>query len=175
MADSLISIGCLMRPRGVRGQIKCKPYTHDLNRYKQLKRVFVFPENRETELQIESAGRLEDLWVFKFKGYETPESLAPLVNLEIQIPLSERILPPEGEYYFSDLEGFAVIAAGGDPVGKVLSVQEFPSVNAFSVALQDGRNIWIPWIDDCILGIDTDKRAVTVSISYIEELLEKGA
>lgn len=171
MSAALVSIGRLMRPHGVRGFIKCKPYTHDLTRYKQLKTVFIESGSQTTELQVETASLSGDLWLLKFKGYETPESLKILVNSEICIHHSERIPPPEGEFYFSDLEGFQVVSESGELQGKVLAVREFPSVNAFLISLFPEQEIWIPWIDDCVLSINEKKKTITISLSFIEELI----
>src|SRR5574344_2008596 len=71
-----VTIGQLMRPHGLRGQIKCKPLTHDIRRCEKLTGVFAVKDGNETELSVESASVGSGLWLLKFKGYDTVEAVS---------------------------------------------------------------------------------------------------
>ena len=113
MSDSqeYITVCQLMRTHGVKGYIKAMPLTHDITRHKSLKDVRLKKTNgEELDLRIEDSKQANDIWLLKFEGYDTPESLAHFVNGDVMIPESERLPAPEGEYYIDDLEdgdGFA--------------------------------------------------------------------
>jgi len=168
--EEFVTIGRLMRPHGVRGQIKCMPETHDASRHSKLTRVFAIQGDKSTELILEKSSLAGSIWLLKFVGYDSPESIAPFVNAEIAVPFSERIPAPEGEYYFSDLVGFDAINSKGEVFAKVLSVESLPTVNAFCIRYQ-GKEIYAPWIDDCIGVIDTEKHTVQMSESYLDLML----
>jgi len=170
MTDEFITIGRLMRPHGVRGEIKCAPLTHDLDRHRALRSVFLLcADGNRLELQVERSSRHGDIWHFKFAGYDAPEAMAALVNAEVRIPLSERAPLPLGQYYFSDLEGLDAIDADGHKIGTVLGVEELPSVNAFLLRLR-GKEVLAPWIDACIGAIDLNKRTVVVNLDFLSDL-----
>jgi len=95
------------------------------------------------------------------------------VNAYVLIPETERLPLPEGEYYFSDFENFEAIDSNGGLLGKVLSAQEMPSVNVFNL-LVNGKEIVVPWIDDCILSIDMENKKIVVNLEYVQSLLESG-
>ena len=117
-SQEFITVCQLMRAHGVKGYIKAMPLTHDLTRCKSLKDVRVQKRNGEIlELTLEDAKQANNLWLLKFKGFDTPEALSPLVNGDVMIPESERLPLPEGEYYLDDLEGFRVHTEDGRDVG----------------------------------------------------------
>lgn len=171
MQNEWITIGKLMRPHGVRGEIKCAPQTHDLNRHRQLQTVsLLFPNGNRQELVIQKSSLQGDLWLFKFEGFESPEAVQALVHSELQVPLSQRIPPPVGQYYFSDLAGLNVLDSQGNPRGTVVRVDELPSVNAFVLRVQ-GKDIYAPWIDACVEEVNLENRTLRVNFDYLADLL----
>ena len=180
MSDSqeYITVCQLMRTHGVKGYIKAMPLTHDLTRHKSLKDVRLKKTNgEELDLRIEDSKQANDIWLLKFEGYDTPESLAHFVNGDVMIPESERLPAPEGEYYIDDLEGFRVHTEDGRDIGEVLEVQELPTVNAFNIKFDDAfksefssKSILAPWIDDCVLEIDEDGGFIVCDAAYLKAL-----
>ena len=180
MSDSeeYITVCQLMRTHGVKGYIKAMPLTHDITRHKSLKDVVLKKTNGETlELTLEDSRQANDIWLLKFKGYDTPESVAHFVNGDVMIPESERLPAPEGEYYIDDLKGFRVHTESGADIGEVLEVQELPTVNAFHIKFDDvfqseysSKSILAPWIDDCVLDIDEDGGFIVCDSAYLKAL-----
>jgi 16S rRNA processing protein RimM len=154
------------------------PLTHDLNRHESLEKVRLKKTNgEEVDLEIEDSKLANTLWLLKFKGYDTPESLVHFVNGDLMIPESERLPAPEGEYYIDDLEGFRVHTEDGKDIGEVLEVQELPTVNAFNIKFDDAfksefsaKSILAPWIDDCVLEIDEDGEFIVCDAAYLKAL-----
>lgn len=164
----LVVVGHLMKPHGFKGEIKCAPQTHDIARCQKFTTVYVTSASSVVPLEVESARIAHDIWLLRFKGYDFPESLKPLVNLDICVPMDERIPAPKGTYYFSDLEGFSVIGDSENEIGKVLSVEALPSVNAFRFVYK-GSEILAPWIKECVFSIDSEKRTVRISEAFLEK------
>ena len=177
-SEAYITVCQLMRTHGVKGYIKAMPLTHDLTRHKSLKDVRLKKTNgEELDLRIEDSKQANDIWLLKFEGYDTPESLAHFVNGDVMIPESERLPLPEGEYYIDDLEGFRVHTDSGADIGEVLEVQELPTVNAFNIKFDDAfksefsaKSILAPWIDDCVLDIDEDGGFIVCDAAYLKAL-----
>lgn len=165
----LVVVGRLMKPHGFRGEIKCAPQTHDITRCQKFTTVYALSKETAIPLEIESARIAHNFWLLRFKGYDSSESLKPLINADICVPMDERIPAPEGKYYFSDLEGFSVIGDSDEEIGKVLSVETLPSVNAFRFVYK-GSEILAPWTKDCVLYIDGEKRTVRISEAFLERL-----
>lgn len=170
-AKDLVVVGHLMRTHGFKGEIKCAPQTHDLNRCKKFTTVFALINASTLALEVESARVANDIWILKFKGYDSSEAVQNLVNADIGVPMKERIPAPEGKYYFSDLEGFSIIGDSGSVIGSVLSVEQLPSVNAFRFTYK-GSKILAPWIKECVGEIDSEKRTVQISEAFLAKLFD---
>ena len=177
-SEEYITVCQLMRTHGVKGYIKAMPLTHDITRHKSLGDVVLKKTNGETlELTLEDSRQANDIWLLKFKGYDTPESVAHFVNGDVMIPESERLPAPEGEYYIDDLKGFRVHTEDGTDIGEVLEVQELPTVNAFDIRFDvaflseySSKSILAPWIDDCVLDIDEDGGFIVCDSAYLKAL-----
>ena len=103
-SEAYITVCQLMRTHGVKGYIKAMPLTHDLTRHESLKAVRLKKTNgEELDLELEDSKLANSIWLLKFKGYDTPESVTHFVNADLMIPESERLPAPEGEYYIDDL------------------------------------------------------------------------
>lgn len=180
MSDSeeFITVCQLMRTHGVKGFIKAMPLTYDVTRHESLKNVIVKKTNGEkVELTIEDSRQANDLWLLKFEGYDSPESVQPLVNGDVMIPESERLPAPEGEFYLDELEGFRVHTEDGRDVGEVIEVQELPTVDAFRIKFDlefqgefSSKEILAPWIDDCITSIDKDGEFIVANADYLKSM-----
>ena len=173
-----ITVCQLMGSHGVKGYIKARPLTHDPERHKLLKKVVVEKVNGQfVELEVEESKMAGALWHLKFKGFDTPESLRPLVNGSVMVPPEERIPAPEGAYYLDDMAGFAVRLTDGRTVGEVLEVQELPTVDAFLIKFSpeteaefSRKPILAPWIEDCVSEIDEENRAIVCDADYLRAL-----
>lgn len=180
MSDSeeFITVCQLMRTHGVKGFIKAMPLTYDVTRHESLKNVIVKKTNGEkVELTIEDSRQANDLWLLKFEGYDSPESVQPLVNGDVMIPESERLPAPEGEFYLDELEGFRVHTEDGRDVGEVIEVQELPTVDAFRIKFDlefqgefSSKEILAPWIDDCIDAIDKEGEFIVANADYLKSM-----
>ena len=176
--SNYITVCQLMGSHGVKGYIKARPLTHDPERHKLLKTVVVEKVNGQfVELEVEESKLAGALWHLKFKGFDTPESLRPLVNGSLMVSPDERIPAPEGEFYLDDLAGFAVKLSDGRTVGEVLEVQELPTVDAFLIKFSEEaqgefskKPILAPWIEDCVSEIDEENQAIICDGDYLRAL-----
>lgn len=168
--ESLIAIARLMRPHGVKGDIKAEPLTHDPSRLRKLKDVtLALTDGTQKQARIVHASAHGDIWHLRFEGYESPEVASALNNALVQIPESERLPAPEGLYYPSDLIGLKVIDQNGKERGKVKGLLELPSVNSFEIRV-DGRELLAPWIPPCVLQIDLEQGFVQIDLSFLADV-----
>jgi 16S rRNA processing protein RimM len=163
-------VGRLMRTHGIFGDILCKPLTHNLERHSLLKKVYLEFQNEDIKEALLSHSEIYGtLWKFHFEGLNSPEAVQPFVNAYVLVPESERLPLPEGEFYFSDFENFKAVDMDGNIIGEVLSAQEMPSVNVFNLLVK-GREIIVPWIDDCVLNVNMEGKTITVDMNYVQSL-----
>ncbi len=91
-----------------------------------------------------------------------------LVDLEVQIPLSERMVLPAGSFYVSDLLGCEVFERdGGAAVGRVRDVQ-FPGEDLKGTPLLEVETprgeLLVPLAQEICVAIDTSARRIEVAL-----------
>lgn len=120
---SRIVIATLRGARGNKGEIRAESLSSYPERFAALGRVFV----GDRELEVESTWWHRDALIFKFKGIDTISDAEPFAGLDVEIPAEERVTPPEGEFFLSDLTGCHVFDQDtGEPLGEVRGWQEMP-------------------------------------------------
>ncbi len=84
---------------------------------------------------------------------------------ELTVPRSA--LPPlgEGEYYHHDLIGLAVRDSAGQPVGRVMLVENFGAGDILEIERPDGKRFMVPMNRDAVPSWDED--GVTIDAAWI--------
>jgi 16S rRNA processing protein RimM len=112
---ALLAIGRVARAHGIRGRVLIKPYDEESQALQSLRRVYLGPR----EYQIELAERANLGWLLALQGVADRNLADTLRGLEVKAFRAE--LPPleEGEVYYADLIGYAVVDGQGQERGVV--------------------------------------------------------
>ena len=68
----------------------------------------------------------------------------------------------EGYYFFCDLIGCSIINENNNALGKVVNVEEFPAQITLRVSSFDGKNFFVPFIDEFILKVDISDKKIYI-------------
>lgn len=120
--EQAATIGKLLSPHGVAGLVKVLPYSDFPERCRELRRVTVELDGRQSRMTVEKAAVYGRFWLLKLQGVDTREQAARLSGGLLQIPLAERVPLPEGRYYFDQIIGLQVVTAGGKHLGEITDV-----------------------------------------------------
>lgn len=99
--------------------------------------------------------------LLSLRGVERVEDVLPLLGRTIFIP--KRLLPElgPGEFYWFEIVGMDVETEDGRRIGQVKEI--IPTLaNDVYVVKGKNREIYLPAIDDVILGIDRRRRIIRV-------------
>lgn len=155
-------IGRVIKPHGVRGEIRVEPHTELPERFNWLESVFVGLDHPE-QVAVESV-RFHKNWILlKLAGFDNREEAQALRSQWLQIP-EEKALPlAEGQYYLYQVIGLDVFTDKDEHLGQVAEVMETGANNVFVVKGDKGE-VLIPDIEDVILNIDFDKQRMTIHL-----------
>ncbi len=166
----LITIGKVLKPHGVKGQVKIEPLTDHPDRFKVIRRVFlVSSSGKQKECTVRSVRYLGDAPLLQLSGYDSPELARELNGWLVQIPEEEAVPLPEGQYYWFELLGMDVENEAGEKLGRITDI--FPTGSNDVYVMKAGRReVYLPATKDVIRQVD--RKAKRMVIHVVEGLLD---
>ena len=114
-----LEIGQIVNTYGIKGEVKVTPFTDDINRFDDLKKVYVKTRKEEKLYKVENARYHKNMVLLKLEGIESPEQAEMLRNAFLEIDREDAIPLEEGTYFIVDLIGLDVYTDEGKLLGKV--------------------------------------------------------
>jgi len=161
--QELVAIGRIVRPVGVRGEVKIVPLTDDPGRFDALARVFVgsVPEQSEERLVTEIRVQRDSV-VVRLAGLETRETAEQYRDAFLFVEQTKSVRPRRGSFFVDDVIGCTVVLPSGQKVGTVQDIMTLPANDVWVV--RDGeREHLIPAVKALILSVDVKARRIEVA------------
>lgn len=161
--SATIRVGRVARAHGVLGELEVRPDWADGTGLLDAKQVVLESETGELEAHRVRSSRRTPKGVLMFlDGIGDRDAAEARRGRAVRV--SRELLPrlADGEYYLCDLVGAAVSAPDG-PVGTVVEIQMYPSVDAMVIESADGRSFEQPLLDEWIAQVDVTSRRVELA------------
>ncbi|NLL75720.1 MAG: ribosome maturation factor RimM [Clostridiales bacterium] len=170
MEDKL-RVGIISSTHGIKGEVKVFPTTDNPERFKKLKQVILDTGKEELELEIESVRFFKKFSIIKFKGINNINDIEKYKGKELYVTREHAQRLRRNEYFITDLIGMKVTEDTGRYLGMLEDVLKTGANDVYTVKTEDGKELLIPAIKQCILDVDMDKQEMKVHL--LEGLLEE--
>ncbi|MEM7332469.1 MAG: ribosome maturation factor RimM [Chloroflexota bacterium] len=160
--ESFLTIGQILKPHGVHGEVRVRPLTDLPERFSWLDAVYL-GEKTPQLTKIAGVRFHKDLILMKFEGMTNRDQVEGLRGKLVQVLESDAIPLEEGEYFLYELEGLDVLTDEGETLGVITRVIETGANNVF-VVKSDSKEILLPDIDDVVLEIDFENGRMLVHL-----------
>jgi 16S rRNA processing protein RimM len=159
-SSSLIELGVVGAPFGVRGWVKLRSFTDPPDRLLQHRRVQLGLGGTWTVYTIEASGRSGGQLTAKLSGVNDRTRAQTLRGAKVGVPRSE--LPPrdDKDFYRADLIGCEVMNLAGIHLGKVQHFVETPA--QVLMVVRGEREYWVPAVPQHLRRVDLAARQVVV-------------
>ena len=162
--EDLFQIGVITRTHGVHGEVKVFPMTDDVKRFKKLKKTLLENGNGHIEIECEGAKFFKQFVILKFKGYDTPESMEKYRGKGLFVTRSDAVKPKKDEYFIADLIGIEAYDEELGIKGIITEVIETGANDVYAIDLDDGRQLLLPAIKQCVLSVDTTEKKMKMHV-----------
>lgn len=161
MTEKLISIGKIVAPHGVRGDVRVIPLTDFPERFQILKKIRT---DKGLFLDIEHVKYHKQFILLKFRGLNSMNEVEYLRNHILQVERKDAFPLPEGHYYQFDIIGLAVYTVESEYLGVITDILETGSNDVY-VAEQEGvKPLLIPALKDVVKVIDIKSGKMVVQL-----------
>ncbi len=106
--ENLLEIGQIVNSYGIKGFLKVVPYTDDINRYSDLKTIYIEKDKKLEKMEIEEVKYHNKLVLLKLKGIDDINDTLRFKNCYIKIDRKDAVKLPENSYFIVDLIGMEV-------------------------------------------------------------------
>ncbi|MCD8201090.1 MAG: ribosome maturation factor RimM [Clostridia bacterium] len=160
--ESFLHIATVLRPQGIRGEVKIKPHTDSPEDIRGFKRIYV----DGTPYGVRAARVSGEFAYLTLSGVDDRNAAELLRSKEIMAARGDAPEPKDGRYYIADLVGCTVLA-DGKAVGVVKEVT--PAKTDVYVLDSGGRERAFAAADGVITSIDTEAKEIRVDKKRFEE------
>lgn len=171
--DELVAIAVIKRAIGLDGSCGVSPHGETFARLKAPAGVCVGDDARSArECVIEKISQRPRGFVAQFDCAKDRTAAEKLLGQTVF--LREEDLPEldDGAYYHFHLKGMNVLSEStGAKIGAVKDTLNLPSTDALEVALDNGKEVVIPYNDHAVVSVDIDKKVIVINDDFVEELL----
>ena len=161
-----IVVGKVLKPQGVRGEVKISPYTEDISRFKKMKYLII--ESTGAKLNVLSV-RVDNAFAYvKLEGIDDRNLAESLRDEIVSIDRQDATKPKEGHYYLVDLIGCNVILEN-KVVGVVREILQYGAADVY-VLDTEGDELMFPAGDGVITHVDVEAKRIYVDKTRFEEV-----
>lgn len=165
-ALDLFTIGQIVAPHGVRGDVRIYPDTDFPDRFLHMKYGYIGGKKYE----VRAARLHKRVVLMKFVGVDDRNAAELLVGKALEVPREDLVPLKEGQHYIYDLLGMSVYDVQDNYLGKVSDVLKTGSNDVYVVTDDDGKEWLYAAIPDVVKSIDEGtKRMVIDPPEWVDE------
>ncbi len=161
--DRLV-IGEVLKPQGIRGELKIKTFTDTPEDFKEFKYVYI----DGVEYKILSF-RVGDGCAFVgFRGIPDRNAAELFRGKKIEGDRENAPELEEGRYYIVDVLGLDAVTEEGEFLGKVVSVQNLSS-DIYTIE-KDGKKVLFPAVRKIVKKVDLEAKKLIIDKKVFDEI-----
>jgi 16S rRNA processing protein RimM len=167
MPPPFLLLGRVLRPHGIRGELRIEVITAYPERIVPSMRVYIGPDPEDAataaEYEVTKARTHQQYLILQLDGVPDRDAADLLREQYVMIPLEDAIPLEEDEFYLYQAIGLAVYTVDGEHLGEVVDVLETGANDVYVVRGPRGE-VLLPAIADCVIDVDLDARKMTVRL-----------
>ena len=159
-----LKIGLIVKPQGIKGELKVMPLTDDITRFKKLKKVYI-DENLHRVSGVKIAGNSVLLALSEITDRNTSESCR---GKYLSVDREDAVRLEEGRFFVTDLIGLNVVTEEGENQGEITEITQ--ARTDIVVMVKNGKTARFPFLKDLLVKVDFDNNAFIVKSQRLKEV-----
>jgi len=161
-ADSCFELGYVIKPHGLRGELKVFIDADNPDDYCNLESVFLEQQGQLVPYFIQSLKLLPNHFIVQFKNIVSFEAANSLKGARLFLPLEQLSELKNSQFYFHEIIGFTAVDQTHQFEGKVISVMDGPVQSHMVIGYQN-KELLLPITDETVGNPDREKKQIFVN------------
>ncbi len=159
-----LRVGVISSTHGIKGEVKVFPTTDDPKRFQELKQVYLDTGKELLPLEIEGVKFFKQMVILKFKGIDNINEIEKYRGKDLLITRENAVKLDKDEYFIFDLIDSEVFTDEGERLGILTEIMTTGANDVYVVLTEEGKEILIPSIPECILEVDVENKKIKVHL-----------
>ncbi len=171
MQMKVIQIGEIVKPQGIRGEVKLKAMTSDMSRYARLESVFLQRGKGDMKEYKVIKGRSYDGFAFlTLEGVTDRNAAEALRGYGVYVDREHAIELDEDENFVDELIGLTAVDTQGNEIGELVDVLTPNSVCDVYVFDTPRGEMMIPALKRVVVEVDLDEEKIVLDENVLPEV-----
>lgn len=162
--EKTIVIGKVLKPQGIKGEVKVLPLTSDPQRFCAVKDV----QCGQQTLTVDRCQVRGEYVYLSFCGMEDRNAVESLRNKELSVPREQAVTLPKDAWFIVDLVGCQVVDEAGTFFGEVTDVLQNGGADVYVL---DGGKCLFPALKKLLSIVDVDHKRIVVNRKVFDEVV----
>ena len=155
--EKQLTVGEILKPQGIRGELKVKPFTDTAEVFRTFKRFFIDGEEYKVlSVRIGDGAVLSGL-----RGVPDRNAAELMRGKLLVVPREEAPALEEGSYYIADLLGLKIVTEEGEELGILSDIRQ--AATDIYTLKQGEKEILFPAVKGLVQQIEIEKGVLTVN------------
>jgi 16S rRNA processing protein RimM len=161
MLAKYLLIGEVVKPQGVNGEVKVKPYTDDLSRFQKLKKVYVEKKEGYEEMEMRLVRVHDGMAYLVLDNAATMAAAEAQRGTKLYVARENAVKLSKDENFICDLIGCEAFYENGERVGVLMDVLTDMPTNVYVFDTPRGR-MMMPALKAAIPEVDVENKRMTL-------------
>ena len=162
----LLKIAKVLKPQGIKGEMKLEPIIKDMDFFKTLKYVII---NGKT-YNIKSAAARQGFAYIMVEGIVEPNGVEALRNKIVEVKREDGPALNEQEFYIEDMLGVKVFDESGVEYGEITDIAQYGAADVYTMVGRKGVHTF-PFVKDMVISVDMMSRTMVVKAERLKEVM----
>lgn len=163
--SDFIVLGTIVRPHGLKGEVKISLACSGLDRLKSCSSLRLVKDGKElkTVSMMRSFAHPDGDVIIRFKEVVGVDEAESLRGVSVAIPAKDRADLPPDSFYLDDLTGMDVVTTGGEDLGQIVEVMDGVGNGVFVIRKMEKETL-LPALKSWIREVDLKNRRMVVEL-----------
>jgi len=164
-SNDFIVLGTIVRPHGLKGEVKISLACSGLDRLKACTSLRLVRDGKEIKpvSMMRSFAHPDGDVIIRFKEVVGVEEAESLRGVSVAIPAKDRAELPADSYYLDDLAGLDVVTTAGEDLGQIAEVMDGVGNGVFVIRKMEKETL-LPALKSWIREVDFKNRRMVVEL-----------